>query len=103
MQIKKQGHSAYQCENHLVLVSKYRRKIFIAGSMEYFSEITRAIRISLSETVFFRRNLDDDHHHLLLLIQPEKKVGDVVRAIKSMSGRLLNKKLTKFHPLLLKV
>ena len=92
MQIKKQGHCAYQCEYHLVLVTKYRRKIFNAGSMEYFREITRAIRESLPEIEFFTMNHDEDHIHLHLSIPPKMKVSDVVRAIKSISGRLLKKK-----------
>ena len=92
MQIKKQGHCAYQCEYHLILVTKYRRKIFNSGSFEYFREITWVIRESQPEIEFLTMNHDDDHLHLHLSIPPKMKVSDVVRTIKSISGRLLKKK-----------
>ncbi|WP_414437819.1 transposase [Candidatus Bealeia paramacronuclearis] len=44
MQIRKQGHCAYQCEYHLVIVSKYRRKILNEGSFAYFTEVMNQIR-----------------------------------------------------------
>lgn len=49
MDIRKQGHCAYQCEYHLVLVSKYRREIFNTGSCEYFKKIMGQVQESLPE------------------------------------------------------
>ena len=92
MQIKKQGHCAYQCEYHLILVTKYRRKIFNMGSFEHFKEITRVIRASLPEIEFFTMNHDEDHIQLHLSIPPKMKVSDVVRTNKSISGRQLKRK-----------
>jgi len=37
-------------------------------------------------------NHDEDHIHLLLSIPPKMSVSDVVRQIKSITGRLLKKK-----------
>ncbi len=92
MKIKKQGHCAYQCEYHLVLVSKYRRKIFNPGSFAYFKEISKKIREILPEVEILTMNHDVDHVHLHLSIPPKMKVSDVVRTMKSISGRLLKKK-----------
>ena len=92
MQIKKQGHCAYQCEYHLVIVSKYRRKIFNDGSFEYFKETLNQVRESIPEIVLLTMNHDKDHIHLHLSIPPKLRVSDVVRAIKSVSCRLLKKK-----------
>lgn len=92
MKIRKQGHCAYQCEYHLVLVSKYRRKIFNSGSFEYFKEITGRIKESIPEVEILTMNHDIDHIHLHLSIPPKMKVSDVVGTIKSISGRLLKKK-----------
>ncbi len=92
MELRKQGHCAYRCEYHLVLVSKYRRKIFNAGSFTYFKEIMKGIRERLPEIVVLELNHDVDHIHLLLSIPPKMRVSDVVRHIKSNSGRLMKRK-----------
>ena len=92
MDIRKQGHCAYQCEYHLVIVSKYRRKIFNEGSFAYFEQITQQIKEVLPEIRFLTMNHDDDHLQLHLSIPPKVRVSDAVRRIKSISGRLLTKK-----------
>ncbi len=92
MQIMKQGHCAYRCEYHLVLVSKYRRKIFNEGSFAYFKEVMREIREKMPEIIILTMNHDKDHIHLHLSIPPKIRVSDAVRTIKSISGRLLKKK-----------
>jgi len=92
MKIRKQGHCAYQCEYHMVLVSKYRREIFNSGSFAYFKKITRTIKESIPEVEILTMNHDVDHIHLHLSIPPKMRVSDVVRTIKSISGRLLKRK-----------
>ena len=92
MDIRKQGHCAYQCEYHLVIVSKYRRKIFNSGSFEYFQEILGQVKENLPEVRFLTQNHDKDHIHMHLSIPPKIRVSDVVRTIKSISGRLMKKK-----------
>jgi len=92
MEIRKQGHCAYQCEYHLVIVSKYRRKILNEGSFAYFEKIMHQVKESLPEIILLTMNHDEDHIHLHLSIPPKIRVSDAVRAIKSISGRLLKKK-----------
>lgn len=92
MQIRKQGHCAYQCEYHLVLVSKYRRKIFNEGSFAYFTDIMKQVKGNMPEILVLTMNHDQDHIHLHLSIPPKMRVSDVVRTVKSISGRLMKKK-----------
>ncbi len=92
MKIRKQGHCAYQCEYHLVLVSKYRRKIFNEGSFAYFKGVMNEVREKMPEVIILTMNHDKDHIHLHLSIPPKIRVSDAVRSIKSISGRLLKKK-----------
>jgi putative transposase len=73
-------------------VSKYRRKIFNAGSFAYFGEIMKKMRDALPEVSLLELNHDADHLHLLLSIPPKLRVSDVVRYIKSNSGRLMKRK-----------
>ena len=76
----------------MVLVSKYRREIFNSGSFAYFKEITGTIKESIPEVEILTMNHDVDHIHLHLSIPPKMRVSDVVRTIKSISGRLLKRK-----------
>lgn len=92
MQIRKQGHCANQCEYSLVLVSKYRRKIFNEGSFAYFKEVMKELREKMPEIIVLTMNHDKDHIHLHLSIPPKIRVSDAVRTIKSISGRLLKRK-----------
>ena len=93
MEIRKQGHCAYKCEYHLVITSKYRRRIFNEGSFEYFREILNQVKEVMPEVIFFEVNHDDDHIHLHLSIPPKLRVSDVVRTLKSITGRLMKKKI----------
>lgn len=75
-----------------MIVSKYRRKIFNEGSFRYFVELMKHIGEKLPEVKFLTMNHDEDHIHLHLSIPPKIRVSDVVRTIKSISGREMKKK-----------
>ena len=92
MQLRKQAHCVYQCEYHVVLVSKYRRKIFNDGSFSYFQELMKKLRDDLPEVQILSMNHDKDHIHLLISIPPKFRVSDIVRYIKSQSGRLMKRR-----------
>lgn len=76
----------------MVLVSKYRRKIFNEGSFEYFKVIMNQVEESQADIEIIAMNQDVDHIHMRISIPPKKRVSDIVRTIKSISGRLLKKK-----------
>lgn len=93
MEFRKQSHVVYKCDYHLVLVSKYRRNIFNDGSYSYFEEVMKGIKYDkLPEVDILEMNHDVDHIHMMLSIPPKMRVSDVVRTIKSISGRLLKKR-----------
>ncbi len=92
MEFRKQGHCVYQCEYHIVLTSKYRRKIFNEGSFEYFKEILNQVKEVMPEVKYFEINHDLDHIHFHISIPPKFRVSDVIRTIKSITGRLMKKK-----------
>ena len=93
MQLRKQGHCAYKCEYHIVIVTKYRHKIFTEGAFSYFRELMNSIvHAGMPEVIFIESNHDNDHIHMVLSIPPKMRISDVVRRIKSTSGRLLKKK-----------
>ena len=52
----------------------------------------KKIRDDIPEVIIMEMNHDVDHIHMLVSIPPKMRVSDVVRYIKSNSGRLLKRK-----------
>jgi putative transposase len=77
---------------HIVLVSKYRRKIFNPGVYGYFKIKLLEIRKHYPDVEIREVNHDRDHVHLLLSIPPKMRVSDVIRIIKCNTGRKLRAK-----------
>ena len=92
MEYRKQGHCIYGTEYHIVLTTKYRRKIFNEGIGRYcvikLQEISKYypdIRIEQAKT-------DKDHIHFLASIPPRFSISKVINLIKSNTGRSLRKR-----------
>ena len=92
MEYHKQSNCVYHCEYHLVLPTRYRRKIFNEGVFAYF-------KIKLDEIIKYHPaitieevNHDEDHVHLLISIPPKMSVGEVVRKIKANTAREIRNK-----------
>jgi len=92
MEYKKQSHCVYRCDYHLVMTTKYRRKIFNSGVFAYFESKLQEVRKYYPEIEFLEVNHDIDHVHLLLSIPPKMSVGSVVRVIKANTSRGVKKK-----------
>ncbi|HUD44863.1 MAG TPA: IS200/IS605 family transposase [Patescibacteria group bacterium] len=86
------SHCVYQCDYHIVIVTKYRKAIFNEGIFAYFSiklaEVTEHYPLIKLKTV----NHDKDHIHLLVSIPPTISVGKVVGIIKQNTARELKQK-----------
>lgn len=92
MKYRKQSHSVYCCEYHLVFSTKYRRKIFNDGIFSYMKERLNQVKEHYPELDILEINHDVDHIHILISIPPKMSVGQVVRILKSNSSRDLKKK-----------
>ncbi len=86
------SHCVYRCDYHVVLVTKYRRKVFNEGIFAYIekklAEITEhhpLIRIKVG-------NQDRDHIHLLISVPPTMAVGKAVGIIKQNIAREMKQK-----------
>lgn len=79
----------YFCEYHLVLPTKYRRKIFNEGVFAYLGDILKRIKNYYPEIDILEVNHDQDHIHLLVSIPPKLSVGTVVRIVKANTARVL--------------
>ncbi len=94
MRFRKQAHSVYHCQYHLVMPTKYRRKIFNEGVFAYFEDKLKEIYKYYPELEFKEVNHDEDHVHFLLIIPPKMSVGSVVRVIKANTSRAMKKKFS---------
>lgn len=92
MRYKKQSNCVYLCEYHLVLATKYRRKIINAGLSVFLGDRLREITEHYPDIQIIEYNSDEDHIHVLLSIPPKRSVGDVVRIIKANTARKLKMK-----------
>jgi len=99
MEYKKQNNCVYLCQYHLVLATKYRRKIINEGVSEFLRKRLREISEHYPEIDILEYNDDLDHIHMLVSVPPKMSVGSVVRIIKTNTAR----KLKVMFPFLKKV
>ena len=92
MNLTKLSHCVYHCEYHIVLVTKYRRKIFNKGIFSYFDKQLAEITQHYPLIKFREVNHDKDHLHFLISIPPTTRVGKVVGIIKQNTSRNIKKK-----------
>jgi putative transposase len=99
MDYKKISHAVYHCDYHLVLPTKYRRKILNEGIFAYVELKLKEITEHYPYIIFKKANSDKDHIHLLVSIPPTMSVGKAVRIIKSN----ISKSMKSQFPFLKKV
>lgn len=84
------NHSVFLLYYHLVLVTKYRRKVIddiISNRLkEIFEKIQDNYNITLQEW-----NHDKDHVHILFKTHPNSELSKFINAYKSASSRLIKK------------
>lgn len=90
MKFDNNAHSVFILNYHLILVVKYRRKVFDSSisnrAKEIFENISENYNITLQEW-----NHDLDHVHILFKAHPNSEISKFINAYKSASSRLLKK------------
>ncbi|MDR0953503.1 MAG: IS200/IS605 family transposase [Elusimicrobiota bacterium] len=89
---RKQGHSVYYCKYHLVITTKYRKRILRWGlytTLKY--ELIKFTR-KHPEIAIEEVNHDKNHIHILISIPPKLSISEVVRLLKCNTGREIRKK-----------
>lgn len=96
LKLDSNAHSVFLLYYHLVLVVKYRRKVFdedISGrAKEIFEYIAPKYNITLQEW-----NHDKDHVHILFKAHPKSEISKFINAYKSASSRLLKKEFPQIR------
>ena len=84
------NHSVFSLHYHLVLVVKYRKKVFNDEKSNYskniFERIGSNYNISLIEW-----HHDKDHVHILFKAHPNTELSKFINAYKSASSRLIKR------------
>ena len=86
------SHCVYHCEYHLVITTKYRKRIFNQGIFAYFKIKLAEITVHYPNIRFRIINHDKDHLHLQVSIPPTMPVGKAVGIIKQNTARKLKQK-----------
>ena len=90
------AHSVFLLYYHLILVVKYRRKVFSDvisdRAKEIFCYIAPRYGLTLEEW-----NHDEDHVHIMFRGQPKSELSRFINAYKSASSRLLKKEFPQIR------
>ena len=101
MVLDSNNHSVFSLNYHLVLVIKYRKKVFNDEKSNYakdiFERIGRNYNISLLEW-----HHDKDHVHILFKAHPNTELSKFINAYKSASSRLIKRDFPEIKPQLWK-
>jgi putative transposase len=85
-QFRRERHSVTDLKIHLVCVTKYRKSIFTAKSLEVikksFSEVSEKMDFRILEF-----NGESNHIHALIEFPPKLSVSQIVNALKGVSSR----------------
>lgn len=96
MEIDSNAHSVFLLNYHLILVVKYRRKVFddriSERAKEIFSRIAPSYNITLQEWGY-----DLDHVHILFRAHPKSAISKFINTYKSASSRLLKKEFPEIR------
>jgi putative transposase len=92
MEYKKQAHAVYYTCYHIVVSTKYRRKVLKAGIGEYLKRKVLQIGKFHPEIEFLEVNTHLDHIHLVVSIPPKLSVSQVVNMIKANTGSSMRNK-----------
>ncbi len=90
MELDTNKHSVFLLYYHLVLVTKYRRKVIDDEISKYaksiFERIAKSYHITLVEW-----NHDKDHVHIMFKAHPKTEMTKFINAYKSASSRLIKR------------
>lgn len=90
VELDNNAHSVFLLHYHLILVVKYRRKVFddkvSDRAKAIFEYIAPKYHITLMEW-----NHDQDHVHVLFRAHPKSEISKFINAYKSASSRLIKK------------
>ena len=95
MELKRNSNAVYLLNYHLILITKYRKKVFTNDEIiERTKEIMRNMASDFDVDII-NQECGEDHIHLILSTKPTVELTKLVNLLKSTSSRYLRK---EFEP-----
>jgi putative transposase len=95
-QIRTGRHCVFNLHVHLVFVTKYRRNVFNAHTLEALKSIFEDVCHNFEATLV-EFDGEKDHVHLLVHYPPKIALSKLVNSLKGVSSRLLRKNFEYLH------
>ena len=92
MKLKKSAHAVYRTQYHIVWVTRFLRKILVAGVRQYLKTKLLEVRKYYPDWEYIEIGVDNDHVHIHMVIPPKYSVSNVVETIKKNTSRVLSEK-----------
>lgn len=89
MEFRRQSHAIYHTRYHIVIATKYRRKVLTEGVWAYLRLKLKNVTEHHPDIRIFEANGGSDHAHLLLEVPPRTAVGHAVNIIKTNTAKSL--------------
>ena len=91
MELKRNSNAVYLLNYHLILITKYRKKVFTNDEIiERTKEIMRNIAADF-DTDIINQEYGEDHIHLMISTKPTTELTKLVNLLKGTSSRYLRK------------
>lgn len=91
MELKRNSNAVYLLNYHLILVVKYRKKVFTNNEIvERTKELMRKISAE-NDVEVINQECGDDHIHLMISTKPTTQLTKYVNLLKGHSARALRK------------
>lgn len=91
MELKRNSNAVYLLNYHLILITKYRKKVFINDSIvERTKDIMRKIANDFDVDII-NQECGTDHIHLMISTKPTTELTKLVNFLKCTSSRYLRK------------
>ena len=94
---RKTSHSTYDCQYHIVWITKYRKRVLSGFVAERVRELLRVI-CKEHEVEIIKGHVSQDHIHLFVSVPPHLSVSKLVQYLKGKSSYKMlqdNKQLSK--------
>lgn len=96
MKLDNNNHSVFLLHYHLILVTKYRRKVITPSVnirlKEMFVQLSKSYNITLEDW-----GSEKDHVHILFKGQPNTELSKFINAYKSASSRIIKKEFPEIR------
>lgn len=90
IQLRKSSHAVFCIHLHIVLVTKYRRKVITKEIIDRLKTIFEDV-CSRNNSILVEFNGESDHCHLLVNLAPNNNISTLIKSLKSASSMVIRK------------